>query len=113
MFASTADNREKPVVRNGRIGLVEPTGRRVRALVVHDGALLGTLPPFEVTSPWWSDVEPVAAELDRRLGARTAVLRMVTATGIGMRGGTTIASGHSRRACRPFIAVRTPRALAS
>ncbi|WP_170308942.1 aminoglycoside phosphotransferase family protein [Pseudonocardia hierapolitana] len=66
---------------------MEPTGRRVRALVVHDGALLGVLPPFEVTSPWWSDVEPVAAELDRRLGARTAVLRMVTATGIGMRGG--------------------------
>ena len=30
-----------------------------------------------------------------------------------MRGGTTIASGQSRRACRPPIAVRTPHALAS
>jgi hypothetical protein len=59
----------------------------VRALVVHDGALLGSLLPFEVTSPWWADVEPVAVELDRRLGARTAVLRMVTATGALMRGG--------------------------
>ena len=29
------------------------------------------------------------------------------------RGGTTIACGHSRRACRPPIAVRTPHALAS
>ena len=30
-----------------------------------------------------------------------------------MRGGTTTASGHSARAIRPPIAVRTPRALAS
>jgi hypothetical protein len=87
MFASTADNCEKPLVPARRIRRVEPTGRRVRALVVHDGALLGTLPRFEVSGPWWSDVEPVTAELDRRLGARTAVLRIVTATGRGMRGG--------------------------
>ena len=30
-----------------------------------------------------------------------------------IRGSTTIASGHSSRACRPPMAVRTPRALAS
>ena len=30
-----------------------------------------------------------------------------------IRGGTTSASGQSRRACRPPIALRTPRALAS
>jgi hypothetical protein len=66
---------------------VEPTGRRVRALVVHHGALLGALPAFDVHSPWWADVEPVAAELDRRLGARTAVLRMVATTGRSPRGG--------------------------
>ena len=30
-----------------------------------------------------------------------------------MRGGTTTASGQSRRACAPPIAVRTPYALAS
>ena len=30
-----------------------------------------------------------------------------------IRGGTTTASGHSSRACRPPIAVRTPRAFAS
>ena len=29
------------------------------------------------------------------------------------RGGTSIACGHSRRACRPPIAVRTPYAFAS
>lgn len=69
------------------MGRVEPAGRRVRVLVVHDGALLGALPPFEVASPWWSDVEPVAAELDRRLGARTAVLRIIASTGALMRGG--------------------------
>jgi hypothetical protein len=66
---------------------VEPTGRRVHVLVVHEGALLGAPAPFDVPSPWWSDVEPVTAELDRRLGAHTAVLRIVTATGSGMRGG--------------------------
>ncbi|WP_345606202.1 aminoglycoside phosphotransferase family protein [Pseudonocardia adelaidensis] len=66
---------------------MEPTGRRVRAVVVHEGTLLGALPGFDVAGPSWSDVEPVAAELDRRLGARTAVLRMVTATGRMMRGG--------------------------
>jgi phosphotransferase family enzyme len=66
---------------------VSSPGRRVRALVVHDGALLGALPPFDVPSPWWADVEPVAAELDRLLGARTAVLRMVSTTGALMRGG--------------------------
>jgi Phosphotransferase enzyme family len=86
MFASATDN-GKPVVPAGRISRVEPTGRRVRALVVHDGTLLGALPAFDVAGPWWSDVEPVAAELDRRLGARTAVLRMVSATGRMMRGG--------------------------
>jgi hypothetical protein len=66
---------------------VDPPGRRVRALVLHDGTLLGALPTFDVTSPWWADVEPVAAELDRRLGARTAVLRMVATTGTSPRGG--------------------------
>ncbi|CAM4527489.1 hypothetical protein NONI108955_44140 [Nocardia ninae] len=30
-----------------------------------------------------------------------------------MRGGTTIACGHNRRACPPFIGVRTPNAFAS
>lgn len=62
-------------------------GRRVRVLVAHEGALLGALPAFDVESPWWADVEPVAAELDRRLGARTAVLRMVATTGAAPRGG--------------------------
>jgi Phosphotransferase enzyme family len=82
---------------------VEPTGRRVRALVVHDGALLGALPPFEVTSPWWADVEPVAAELDRRLGARTAVLRMVATTGRSPRGGevTYLAEALNRPTAAP------------
>jgi hypothetical protein len=87
MFASVPDNCGNPLDPPGRIERVEPTGRRVRALVVHDGALLGALPPFDVTSPWWPDVEPVVAELDRRLGARTAVLRMVTAAGRSMSGG--------------------------
>jgi hypothetical protein len=74
-------------VRHGRIDLVTRPGRRVRALVVHGGALLGALPAFTVESRWWADVEPVAAEVDRRLGARTAVLRMVATTGRSPGGG--------------------------
>jgi Phosphotransferase enzyme family len=87
MFASTTDNWHNFLAGQGRIRRVEPQGRRVRALVLHDGALLGALPAFDVTSPWWADVEPVAAELDRCLGARTAVLRMVATTGRSPGGG--------------------------
>jgi hypothetical protein len=86
MFASAPDNGNR-LATTGSIGRVETTGRRVRALVVHDGALLGTLTPFEVRSAWWADVEPVVAELERRLGTRTAVLRMVTTTGRSPAGG--------------------------
>jgi hypothetical protein len=87
MFAPTADKWRNFLVRPGRIGRVTSPGRRVRALVLHDGALLGALPAFDVSSPWWADVEPVVAELDRLLGARTAVLRMVATTGVSPGGG--------------------------
>jgi hypothetical protein len=74
-------------VHPGKIERVNSPGRRVRALVLHDATFLGALSMFDVPSPWWADVEPVVAELDRRLGARTAVLRMVATTGVSPRGG--------------------------
>lgn len=63
--------------------------RTVHALVSHEGRYVGALPPFEMASPWWSDVEPVVAHVDRVLGVRTAVLRLVcVADPDGGRGGT-------------------------
>ncbi|RKT57222.1 phosphotransferase family enzyme [Saccharothrix australiensis] len=53
-----------------------------------DGRHVGTVPPFTVDSPWWNDVEPVTAHLDAVLGVPTSVLRLVSATGSGMRDGT-------------------------
>ncbi|XVV02412.1 phosphotransferase [Actinosynnema sp. CA-248983] len=62
--------------------------RTVIALVTVGGRHAGTVPEFTVESPWWNDVEPVTAHLDRVLGVPTSVLRLVSATGSGMRGGT-------------------------
>ncbi len=53
---------------------------------------------------------PSTSGVVSRNTANTAVLAAEYAA---IRGGTTTASGHSARAWRPFIAVRTPRALAS
>ncbi|MEU4741249.1 phosphotransferase [Actinosynnema sp. NPDC023658] len=61
--------------------------REIRALVTVGGRYAGAAEPFTVDSPWWSDVEPVTAHLDRVLGVTTSVLRLVTATGEGASGG--------------------------
>lgn len=45
------------------------------------GAVVGALPPFEVDSPWWADIEPVAPKLDALLGVPAAVLRIVSVVG--------------------------------
>jgi hypothetical protein len=45
--------------------------------VSHAGRYAGAVPPFEVATPWWPDVEPVVAHLDAVLGAPTAVLRLL------------------------------------
>ncbi|WP_433264408.1 phosphotransferase [Actinosynnema sp. CS-041913] len=62
--------------------------REIVALVTVDGQYVGSVPPFVVDSPWWNDVEPVTAHLDSTLGVTTSVLRLVSATGSGMRDGT-------------------------
>jgi hypothetical protein len=55
--------------------------RRVRAIIVVDGRVIGTVAPFPVDSPFWPDVEPVVAHLDDLLGVPTAVLRLVRVVG--------------------------------
>jgi hypothetical protein len=63
------------VPRSVTLVLCSPTGR-----------VLGALEPFTVDSPWWADVEPVAAGRDR-LGSDLTVLRLLDAEGRGGAGG--------------------------
>ena len=47
------------------------------AVVTHDGACAGTVGPFSVDIPWWSEVEPVTAHLEQVLGVPVVVLRLL------------------------------------
>ena len=44
-----------------------------------DGESLGTLPEFEVETPWWPDVEPIVEIVRERFGIDIIVLRLLTA----------------------------------
>src|SRR4051812_28337014 len=58
--------------------------RRVTLVVCSPGGrMLGTLPPFEVASPWWPDVGPVVAGAQERVGIGLTVLRVLRTTGHG------------------------------
>jgi hypothetical protein len=50
-------------------------------VVTHDGACTGTVGPFPVDIPWWAEVEPVTAHLERVLGVPVVVLRLLTVGG--------------------------------
>jgi Phosphotransferase enzyme family len=51
------------------------------------GRVLGALPPLEVGSPWWPDVEPVVTAARERLGVDLTVLRLLQAEDRGGVGG--------------------------
>jgi Phosphotransferase enzyme family len=53
----------------------------VTAVVTHDGACAGAVGPFPVEIPWWAEVEPVVAHLERVLGGPAVVLRLLTVEG--------------------------------
>jgi hypothetical protein len=60
----------------------------VTAVVTHDGVCAGTVGPFPVGIPWWSEVEPVTEHLEQVLGVPVVVLRLLTVEGSdGMRDG--------------------------
>jgi len=59
----------------------EGTQRTATALVTFEGRPVATIGPFPVATPWWADVAPVAAHLERELGVPVAVLRLVDVTG--------------------------------
>jgi hypothetical protein len=55
--------------------------RRVRLILCNeDGTVLGTLPPFDVDTPWWPDVEPVVDSARERFGTEVIVLRLLETT---------------------------------
>jgi Phosphotransferase enzyme family len=56
-------------------------GRTVTAVVTHGGACSGKVGPFPVDIPWWAQVEPVVAHLERTTGVPVVVLRLLTVEG--------------------------------
>ncbi|GAA3155896.1 hypothetical protein GCM10010466_53540 [Planomonospora alba] len=63
--------------------------RTAGAVVTAGETCLGTFGPFPVATPWWADVEPVAAHLTAALGVPVMVLRLV-----GVEGGAHAGGGH-------------------
>jgi hypothetical protein len=56
-------------------------GRVVSALVTYGGAPMGMVGPFPVGIPWWAEVEPVVAHLEKTLGVPVLVLRLLRVEG--------------------------------
>lgn len=55
--------------------------RNVTAVVTYGGACVGVVGPFQVEVPWWAEVEPVVAQLEKALGVPVVVLRLLTVEG--------------------------------
>jgi hypothetical protein len=56
--------------------------RRVRVILCsRAGDPVGSLPPFDVSSPWWPDVEPVVEGARDRFGTEIVVLRLLETDG--------------------------------
>ena len=56
-------------------------GRIVSAVVTWGDAYLGVIGPFPVSTPWWSEVEPVVAHLHQVLDVPVLVLRLLLVEG--------------------------------
>jgi hypothetical protein len=56
-------------------------------LVSPAGEPLGTLPPFDVATPWWQEVDAVVAAARERYGLSVTILRLVRAARPGPPGG--------------------------
>ncbi|MCX2949798.1 phosphotransferase family protein [Lentzea sp. NEAU-D7] len=69
------------------------TARSVIALVSTPTGFAGRTDAIEVGSRWWADVEPVNEVLERLLGVRTSVLRLISAKG-GERSGGGVVTYH-------------------
>jgi Phosphotransferase enzyme family len=58
--------------------MATPPPRTVTLVLVDAaGAVLGSLPPFEVDTPWWQDMAPVVRAVQMRDGLQVTVLRLL------------------------------------
>jgi len=70
-----------PVVIRGGAGQNGAMGRTVTAWVTSGEEYLGTLGPFAVDLPFWSEVEPVTQHLSRALDVPVLVVRLLRVDG--------------------------------
>jgi hypothetical protein len=65
-----------------------PVSRTVTLVLVDGaGALLGALPPYEVSMPWWQDASEVVVGARERYGVEVSVLRLLAADSPAPHGG--------------------------
>ncbi|MGW6450097.1 phosphotransferase family protein [Lentzea sp. NPDC055074] len=69
------------------------SARSIVALVSTPSGFAGRTDAIDVESRWWADVEPVNEALERLLGVRTSVLRLISAEG-GERSGGGLVTYH-------------------
>ena len=66
---------------------VQPQRRVTLVLCTRDGAVLGSLPPFEVPVPWWQEVADVVAAARTVHGLDVVVLRLLSTSRASAPGG--------------------------
>ncbi len=54
-------------------------GRSARLVLVHEGTVVGALPPFQLTMPWWPEAGDVVVAARERFGVEVVLLRLVEA----------------------------------
>ena len=68
---------------------MSPSGRLVKlVLVTPEGELIGTLPPFPVTTPWWQDSREVVCGAQEHHGVQVTLLRLLEADQPSPHGGS-------------------------
>ncbi|MEV7626555.1 phosphotransferase [Actinoplanes sp. NPDC089786] len=81
-------------------------GRTVKLVLLDTlGVPLGALPPFDVSVPWWPEVEEVVAGARSRYGIEVQVLRLLTASGATAATGGGTVTYLAQLAGSPPIAV--------
>lgn len=69
--------------------MVNPAGRLVKlVLVTPEGELIGSLPPFPVTTPWWQDSQDVVSGAQEHHGVHVTLLRLLEADRPSPHGGS-------------------------
>ncbi len=63
------------------------TGRRASVVLVHDGAILGQLPPVQLEMPWWPEAYDLVAAIRDRDAVEITVLRLLHANSDRIDGG--------------------------